>query len=73
MCLDKRMADRNIQMLVTGSVLMRMQVVNLRLVNNHDVAGSEAEKSASSLKGMTNMPYLNFDEGDGLEEMWSNV
>jgi hypothetical protein len=28
--------------------LMRMQAINLRLVTGHEVAGSEAEKSASS-------------------------
>ncbi len=39
---------------------MRTQVINLRLMTNHDVAGSEAEESASSIM-MTNVPYLNIN------------
>ena len=46
-----------------GSALMRTQVISLWLVTSHDVAGSEAEVSASSNGGeypfvMTNMPYF---------------
>jgi len=36
------------------------KVINLRLMTNHDVAGSEAEESASSIM-MTNVPYLNIN------------
>jgi len=43
------------------SALRRMQIIGLGSVARHDVAGSEAEKSASSGGepfGMTNVPYL---------------
>jgi hypothetical protein len=45
---------------IRGSARMRTQVINLRLMTNHDVAGSEAEESASSIM-MTNVPYLNIN------------
>lgn len=37
---------------------MHTQVINLRLVTSHEVAGSEAELSPHHLTKMTNMPYL---------------
>lgn len=44
-----------------GSALRRMQIIGLGSAARHDVAGSEAEESASSGGepfGMTNVPYL---------------
>lgn len=45
-----------------GSALRRMQIIGLGSAARHDVAGSEAEESASSDGEpfwMTNVPYLN--------------
>lgn len=55
-----------------GGAMMRTQIINLRLVTNHEVAGSEAEKSASSGRlstEMSNVPYfINLVNSDMVRE-----